>query len=370
MKELNIATIISTKRKERGITQNELANYMGVSKASVSKWETGHSYPDILFLPQLATYFNISIDELIGYEPQMSKEDISKLYNKLSKDFSNKPFGEVYETCNTIIKKYYSCFPLLLQISVLLMNHFMLASDKMMQEDILGQIITLCKRIKNDSKDVWLSNQANSIEAICNFQLQQHKTVIELLDGALKPCSDDTTLLAQSYGILGDNGKADEIFQVSIYTNLLQIVSNLSTYLAYCSNKGAKFEETLNRIISICGTFNLDKLHPALMLNAYLSSAIAYSSQHNKIRAIDMLSKYVHICTYLFPINLHGDSYFNRIDNWLEDLDLGTSPPRDEKLVKIDILKSITENNALGSLKNEPQYISLVNKLKDILRRN
>ncbi|WP_419762087.1 helix-turn-helix domain-containing protein, partial [Bacillus mobilis] len=39
--------------------------YNGITKASVSKWETGQSYPDITFLPLLASYFNISIDELI-----------------------------------------------------------------------------------------------------------------------------------------------------------------------------------------------------------------------------------------------------------------------------------------------------------------
>ncbi|MCP8382539.1 helix-turn-helix domain-containing protein [Clostridioides difficile] len=67
MNELNIARTLILKRKEKGITQDELANYIGVSKASVSKWETGQSYPDITFLPQLATYFNITVDELICY---------------------------------------------------------------------------------------------------------------------------------------------------------------------------------------------------------------------------------------------------------------------------------------------------------------
>lgn len=43
MKEINIGKMIITKRKEKGITQDELAAYMGVSKASVSKWETGGS---------------------------------------------------------------------------------------------------------------------------------------------------------------------------------------------------------------------------------------------------------------------------------------------------------------------------------------
>ena len=99
MKELNLSNILVKKRKEKGITQDQLAAYIGVSKASVSKWETGQSYPDITFLPQLAAYFNMSVDELIGYKPQMTKEDIRKLYLRLAKDFSQKPAKEVFEEC-------------------------------------------------------------------------------------------------------------------------------------------------------------------------------------------------------------------------------------------------------------------------------
>lgn len=48
MNELNIAKTLNAKRKEKGITQDELASYIGVSKASVSKWETGQSYNDAI----------------------------------------------------------------------------------------------------------------------------------------------------------------------------------------------------------------------------------------------------------------------------------------------------------------------------------
>jgi transcriptional regulator with XRE-family HTH domain len=64
MNKLNISKCIIQKRKEKGTTQEKLAEYIGVSKASVSKWESGQSYPDILLLPELATYFNVSVDEL------------------------------------------------------------------------------------------------------------------------------------------------------------------------------------------------------------------------------------------------------------------------------------------------------------------
>src|SRR5699024_5397060 len=94
MKEMNLGRILIENRHKRGITQEELATHIGVSKGAVSKWETNSSLPDISLLPQLASYFDITIDELIGYEPQMEKEEIKKLYLRLSKDFSVLPFED------------------------------------------------------------------------------------------------------------------------------------------------------------------------------------------------------------------------------------------------------------------------------------
>lgn len=74
-------------RKKRGITQEELANALGVTNQAVSKWESGKCAPDIQLLPDIAEYFNISIDELFGLSVnsdistkiQSSKETSSKL---------------------------------------------------------------------------------------------------------------------------------------------------------------------------------------------------------------------------------------------------------------------------------------------------
>lgn len=67
MNKINIAEKLIEKRKEMGITQKTLGSHIGVSKSSVSKWEAGKNYPDIAYLPKLAAYFNITIDELMGY---------------------------------------------------------------------------------------------------------------------------------------------------------------------------------------------------------------------------------------------------------------------------------------------------------------
>lgn len=60
---------IAELRKEKGIGQQELAEVLGVSFQSVSKWETGATMPDITLLPGIAEYFNVSVDELLGLKP-------------------------------------------------------------------------------------------------------------------------------------------------------------------------------------------------------------------------------------------------------------------------------------------------------------
>lgn len=57
---------ISELRKEKSFTQEELAEKLGVSPQAVSKWENDLSCPDIMLLPELASLFDVSIDELFG----------------------------------------------------------------------------------------------------------------------------------------------------------------------------------------------------------------------------------------------------------------------------------------------------------------
>lgn len=63
---LPIAEIIRNKRREKNVTQDELAQALGVTFQSVSRWETGVAYPDIELLPSIALFFGITTDELLG----------------------------------------------------------------------------------------------------------------------------------------------------------------------------------------------------------------------------------------------------------------------------------------------------------------
>ena len=81
-------------RKEHGLTQEQLADVLGVSAQAVSRWENGTTYPDITLLPTIASYFEITLDELMGMENWRSEEQLKELLRQLEENGSK---GLIYE---------------------------------------------------------------------------------------------------------------------------------------------------------------------------------------------------------------------------------------------------------------------------------
>lgn len=65
MNKQTFGSMIATLRKEKGMTQLELAEKMGVTDKAVSKWERDLSFPDVNTLPKLAEIFDVTVDELM-----------------------------------------------------------------------------------------------------------------------------------------------------------------------------------------------------------------------------------------------------------------------------------------------------------------
>lgn len=74
-------------RTQKGLTQEKLANFLGVSYQTISKWEHNDTYPDITTLPEIAKFFNVSIDELLGVNQAENEAEIEeqiKSYDNLT----------------------------------------------------------------------------------------------------------------------------------------------------------------------------------------------------------------------------------------------------------------------------------------------
>ena len=76
---LDIGGNLRRLRNTRNITQEELANYIGVSFQAVSKWERGDGYPDITFILPLASFFCVSIDELLCMNFEKEEKQVDEI---------------------------------------------------------------------------------------------------------------------------------------------------------------------------------------------------------------------------------------------------------------------------------------------------
>lgn len=100
--EIRIGHNIKRLRKQKNMTQEQLAQVLGISVTAVSKWERNDTYPDITLLFPIAHYFGVTLDELMGYDEVKIKEDIEKRLQRylglwLSKpDMARKLITETY----------------------------------------------------------------------------------------------------------------------------------------------------------------------------------------------------------------------------------------------------------------------------------
>lgn len=100
---LTIGETIKRLRRERGITQETLADYMNVSTPAVSKWERGETLPDITMVLPLASYFGVSADELLGFDAVKNEQTIQAYldeYHRLG------AIGKDHEKFDLMMKAY------------------------------------------------------------------------------------------------------------------------------------------------------------------------------------------------------------------------------------------------------------------------
>ncbi len=94
-------------RKSKDLTQETLADFLGISFQAVSKWERNESYPDVTMLPAIASFFNISIDSLLGADLIEREKKINEYHDEYKRLWSEHKVVEVRD----MMKKAVSEFP-------------------------------------------------------------------------------------------------------------------------------------------------------------------------------------------------------------------------------------------------------------------
>ena len=129
MDKINVGNIILRLRKEKNITQEQLAKMVGISAGAVSKWETGCSTPDISLLAPIARALNTSIDTLLGFNLELSDDGVRKIKEELTNIFLHKGYEKGEEVSKEYIEEYPNSIYLKLVIAGLIQMYSMMVDD-------------------------------------------------------------------------------------------------------------------------------------------------------------------------------------------------------------------------------------------------
>ena len=82
--EIRIGENIKRLRKAKSVTQEQIAEVLGISVTAVSKWERNETYPDITLLPGLAIYFHTSVDAIVGMDELCREETLNRIHGEIN----------------------------------------------------------------------------------------------------------------------------------------------------------------------------------------------------------------------------------------------------------------------------------------------
>lgn len=247
--KIELAENIRRFRKQRGITQEQLSEAMGVTVGAVSKWETGSSVPDIGLIIALAELFETSVDSLLGYG--IEKGALKRHMKELNDAFKGKQYDKAVPLAEKLLLKYPNNFDVVHKSALL----FKMKGIEQRSNPSLARSLELYER----ALELVDQNTAERVNrwSLCNAMAKVYLTMGELDKGLemLKANNaqgvndaDIGSFLAQEEG---REDEAADYLSVALMRNAMQLV-NVMYDIAVVYEKRGNMEKTQEAYRWVC----------------------------------------------------------------------------------------------------------------------
>ncbi|WP_061994386.1 helix-turn-helix transcriptional regulator [Clostridium sp. ATCC 25772] len=304
MNKLSIGEVIYNLRKEKGITQDQLGTFIGVSTAAVSKWESGISYPDITILPVIATFFNISMDELFNFKIKLSDKEVMNIFKECEALFSKGNIKSAIEKSKEYVLKYPISYDLKLKIGALFNMYSWKSNDEEKSMSMIWYAIKLFEDIAKNCNDIDLNEQSLFQLGAAYSIVGEEDKAIDALEKIKKSQLDTDIVLSSIYIRKKEFKKARELLQ----SNLFKDINNITMICMGLANSYYNESKSKDRLKIMERYYNLSidlkrmilpKENSILGLHIeYLNLAEVYLNFKEDKKAIKMLYEMVEDIKY------------------------------------------------------------------------
>lgn len=161
---MSIGTTIKKLRKEKNITQEQLAEYLGITSRAVSQWECDRTAPDISQLPALANIFEVSADVLLGIDVTQKEKRIEEIIKEANKHHEVGHVEEVLSTLRIGLQEFPNSYILMEKLVGCLAN---MIKEPKKKDALLQEGISLGEKILEECTSDKVRH--NTINSLCSL---------------------------------------------------------------------------------------------------------------------------------------------------------------------------------------------------------
>lgn len=352
---LKINEIIRERRLAKKLTQEQIANYLGVSTPAVNKWEKGTSYPDLILLPALARLLGTDLNTLLSFQDNLSEKEVTLFMNEVSDTIDKNGFETGYFLAIEKLKEYPNCDLLLYNLAVLLDSALMLCDGKNKLNKKYQEKIELLFYHATQSEDTTIKEQAQA-RLISKFIREQNYEKAQEILNALpkKSLVDREKVQADVFIAQGELEKAERLIEEKLLSTTREIHAELMSLMEIAIK-----EERMDDAEYIA---DVDKKAAEVFdlweFNSYIAHSQLYESSKKRDKFLNLLFLMLKSLTEEWDIS--KSPLYRHIQTKEVDKTFGS-------ILQKTIIQSINTDENTKFLKDNPELLELIKNM-DIRR--
>ncbi len=259
--KMKIGETIRKYRKEREMTQEQLAQLLGITASAVNKWEKGNACPDIALLAPIARALGISLDMLLAYHEKLTKDEVGDILEELKERMDKEPYREAFGWVQDKIRTFPNSDALMVQAAAVL-NAYRIVSEVPDEKQYDGQILAWFEKGLSSQEE-----ELRLMAAQALYTLYLSRQEYEKAGAYLQYFSDQDPEKKYRQALLyGRTGKIEEAYRTYeelLYSEQNRIMMILNgIYLLDLQEKDfARAHSMADKIEQIAGSFEMGRYY-------------------------------------------------------------------------------------------------------------
>ena len=362
---MSIGSIIKRLRREKNITQEQLADHLGITSRAVSQWECDRTTPDISLLPALCHIFDISSDVLLGIDIEKNNAVIQNYLDEAQTALHDGMFEKNVEILREANQKFPKSYQIMSRLADALLAAYVRSENRDYQE-----VFDLCNRILANCTDSLVRNEAIETLGIAYGHAGKEENMLQLAKEM--PHSHHSYERFMLYRWKGDADLPK--LQEYVFYLINQLIQSIDCLSEYRHDDGQMLYSTEERI-------KLNQHIVDLLERFYPDGDYQYMAQYGEIACEQLVMCFLknndidHVWLWLeksIDFAIHMDTYDSNVPHTAlvlrgysdGDWIMESWGNRSQSL--LDWLDSAEE---FEMLRSDPQFDRLINRLKKVAKK-